>query len=59
MLQVGQDAGHQRLQDLLLADAGEEAQGDPPDVLIGVLQVVPEVLANQDLRPGGGAMAPP
>ena len=46
--------GHQRLQQLLLMDAAEEAQRDTPDVLVGVLQVVAQVLADQDLRAGGG-----
>ncbi len=54
VLQVGQDGGHQRLQDLLLADAAQEAQRDAADVLVGVLQVVAQVLADEDLQ-GAGA----
>jgi hypothetical protein len=49
VVQVGQDGGHERLQDLLLPDAREEAQRDAADVLVGVLQVVAQVLADQDL----------
>ena len=50
VLQAGQDGGYQRLQDLLLPDSAQEAQGDAPDVLVGVLQVVAQILADQDLR---------
>jgi hypothetical protein len=32
----------------------EEAQGHPADVLVGVLQVVPQVLANENLQAGRG-----
>ena len=38
--------GHQRLQQLLLVDAAQEAQRDAADVLVGVLQVVAQVLAD-------------
>jgi hypothetical protein len=50
VLQAGQDGGNERLQDLLLADAAQEAQRDAADVLVGVLQVVAQVLADEDLR---------
>ena len=33
VLQAGQDGGDERLQDLLLPDAAQEAQGHAPDVL--------------------------
>ena len=50
VLQVLEDAGRERLQDLLLLDPAQEAQRDAPDVLVGVHQVVAQVLADQDLR---------
>jgi hypothetical protein len=50
VVQVGQDAGHQGLEDFLLPDTAQETQRDAPDVLIGVLQVVPQVLADQNLQ---------
>ena len=50
MLQAGQDGGDEGLQDLLLPDAAQEAQRDAPDVLVGVLQVVAQVLADEDLQ---------
>ena len=50
MFQAGQDGGDQRLQDLLLPDAAQKAQCDAPDVLVGVLQVVAQVLADEDLQ---------
>jgi len=54
VLQIGEDGGHEGLQDLLLLDAAQEAQRDAADVLIGVLQVVAQILTNQDLVGGGG-----
>ena len=50
VLQAGQDGGNERLQDLLLPDAAQEPQRGAPDVLVGVLQVVPQVLADQNLQ---------
>lgn len=50
VLQVGEDAGNERLQDLFLADAAQEAKRHAADVLVGVLQVVTQVLADQDLQ---------
>ena len=54
MLQAGQDGGYQRLQNLLLPDSAQEAQRDAPDVLVGVLQVVAQILADQDLQATSG-----
>ena len=54
VLQAGQDGGYQRLQDLLLPDSAQEAQGDAPDVLVGVLQVVAQILADQNLQATSG-----
>ena len=54
MLQAGQDGGYQRLQNLLLPDSAQEAQGDAPDVLVGMLQVVTQILADQDLQATSG-----
>ena len=52
VLQAGQHAGNEGLQDVLLMDAAQEAEGHPPDVLVGVLQIVAQVLADQDLQAG-------
>lgn len=49
MLQVGEDAGNKRLQDFLLTDAAQEAQSDATNVLIGVLQIIAQILADQYL----------
>ena len=48
--QTHQDGGSQRLQNLLLLDAAQEAQRGAPQELVGVLQVVAQVLADEDLR---------
>ena len=48
VLEVREDARDQRLQDLFLCDLAEEAQRLPPEELVGVLQVVAEVLADED-----------
>ena len=50
MVQAGQHAGNEGLQNVLLMDAAQEAEGHPPDVLVGVLQVVAQVLADQNLQ---------
>lgn len=50
MLQAGQDGGDEGLQNLLFPDAAQEAQRHTPDVLIGMLQVVAQVLADEDLQ---------
>ena len=42
--------GHQRLEQLLLMYPAQETQRHAPDVLIGVLQVVAQVLANENLH---------
>mmetsp|Transcript_9026 Transcript_9026/g.31070 ORF Transcript_9026/g.31070 Transcript_9026/m.31070 type:complete len:642 (+) Transcript_9026:3130-5055(+) len=47
VLEVAEDRRDQRLQDLELLDTAQEAQGDAPEVLVRVLQVVPKVLADQ------------
>ena len=48
--QTHQDGGSQRLQDFLLLDAAQEPQRRAPQELVGVLQVVAQVLADEDLR---------
>jgi hypothetical protein len=52
VLQVAQDGGHEGLQNFLLSDAAQETQCDTPDVLVGMLKIVPQVLANQNLEGG-------
>ena len=52
MLQAGEDGGNERLQDLLLSDSAQEPQRGAPDILVGVLQVVSQVLADQNLQAG-------
>lgn len=46
VLEVGEDGWDERLDDLRLIEAAEEAESDTADVLIGVLKVVAEVLAD-------------
>lgn len=48
VLNVGKDGGNEGLNDLGLGKAAEEAEGDASDVLIRVLEVVPEILADKD-----------
>jgi len=48
MLEVGEDGGDERLNDLRLIEAAEETEGDAADVLVGVLEVVAEILADED-----------
>ena len=50
MVQTVQDGGYEGLQDFLLPDAAQEPERDSPQVLVGVLQVVAQVLADQDLQ---------
>jgi len=50
VLQVAEDGWNQGLQDLFFPYAAQKAQGHAPDVLIRVLQIVPQILADQDLR---------
>jgi len=51
VLQAGQNGRYQGLQDFLFPDSAQEAQRDTPDVLVGMLQVVAQILADQDLQP--------
>jgi hypothetical protein len=46
VVEVVEDGGHERLEHLRLGEAVEEEQRDAADVLVGVLQVVVEVLAG-------------
>lgn len=46
MLEIGQDGGNQRLDDLGLVDTAKEAESDAADVLVRVLEIVAEVLAD-------------
>jgi hypothetical protein len=52
VLKVAEDGRNQGLQDLLLTDATQEAQSHTTDELVGMLQVVPEVLADLQTRGG-------
>ncbi|QCD76624.1 hypothetical protein DEO72_LG4g2239 [Vigna unguiculata] len=47
MLEVGEDGRDEKLDDLRLIEATEETEGDAANVLVGVLEVVAEVLAYQ------------
>ena len=48
VLEVGEDGRDERLNDLGLVEAAEEAERDAADVLIGVLEIVAEILADED-----------
>lgn len=48
VLEVGENGRNERLDDLGLVEAAEEAESDAADVLVGVLEVVAEVLADED-----------
>jgi len=48
MLEVGKHGRHERLEHLGLGEPAEEAQGDAADVLVGALEVVAKVLADED-----------
>ena len=48
VLEVGQDRRQKRLDDLGLVEAAEEPERDAAYELVGVLEVVAEVLANED-----------
>jgi len=61
VVEVGEDGGDERLEQLGLGEAAEEAQRDAADVLVGALEVVAEVLADEehlreDLARGGVAL---
>ena len=49
MVEARQHRRRERLDDLLLAQPAEEAEGAAADVLVGVLEVVAQVLADEDL----------
>ena len=50
VVKAGKDGGYERLKDLHLPYPAEEPQGDAPQVLVGVLKVVPKVLADKNLQ---------
>ena len=50
VVQAIQDGGDEGLQDLLLSNAAQEAEGHTPQVLIRMLQIVPQMLAHKDLH---------
>lgn len=50
VLKASQNGRYQRLKDFLFPDSAKEPECDAPDVLIWVLQVVPEILTDQDLH---------
>ena len=50
VLKASQNGWYQRLKDFLFPYSAEESECDAPDVLIWVLQIVPEVLTDQDLH---------
>lgn len=50
VLKASEDGRYQRLKDVLFPYSTEEPECDTPDVLVWMLQVVPQVLADQDLH---------
>ena len=48
MFEVGENGGNERLDDLGLVESAEESEGDAADVLVGMLEVVAEILADED-----------
>ena len=52
VFQVGENGWHQRLKDVLLTNAAQEAERDAPQILIRMLKIVSEVLADEDLQHG-------
>jgi hypothetical protein len=48
VLEVGEDGGDERLEQLGLGEPAEEPQRDAADVLVRALQVVAEILADED-----------
>ena len=48
VVQARKDGRYEGLQDLLLVNAAEEAERNTSQVLVRVLEVVPQILANQD-----------
>ena len=50
MLKASQNGWYQGLKDFLFPYSAEEPECDAPNVLVRVLQVVPEVLADQYLH---------
>lgn len=57
VLQACENGGYQWLKDLLFPYSTQESERDTPYVLVWVLQIVPQVLANQDLQPRGEDMS--
>ena len=50
MLQTGKNGGYERLQDFFLFDAAQKSQGGTSEVLIGMLEIVSEILTDEDLQ---------
>lgn len=50
MLQASQYGGDKGLQDFLLLDPAEKSERCPTEVLIRMLEVVPQVLADKNLQ---------
>lgn len=48
VLEIGDDGGHNRLEQLRLAEPAEEPQRDAANVFVGVLEVVAEVVGDED-----------
>ena len=48
MVEISDDRGNQRLHELRLGYTAEEAEADAADVLVGVLEVISEVLNHED-----------
>ena len=57
VLQAGQNGRDQGLQDFFFPNSAQEAQRHTPDVLVGMLQVVAQILADQDLQPRGPSLS--
>jgi len=50
VLQACKDGRDEWLKDFLFPYSTEESECDSPYVLVGVLQVIPQILADQDLQ---------
>lgn len=48
VLEIGENRRDERLDDLGFVETAEEAEGDTADVLVRVLEVVAEILADED-----------
>lgn len=50
MFKILQNGRNQGFQDVFLANSTQKSQSDPTNIFIGMLKIIPQILADQDLQ---------